>query len=97
MAHGGHGCISVTANVAPKLCSEFQEACLGGDFARALEIQDQLMPLHDALFIEANPGPIKYAVSLIGMAENQVRLPLVTVTPETEKTVRQAMEKAGLL
>ena len=61
MAHGGQGCISVTANVAPALCSEFQLACLGGNFKRALEIQDRLMPLHDALFVESNPGPVKYA------------------------------------
>ncbi len=61
MAHGGHGCISVTANVAPKLCADFQNACLAGDFAKALGIQDQLMPLHDAMFCEASPAPAKYA------------------------------------
>src|SRR6476661_309493 len=60
MAHGGQGCISVTANIAPALCSEFQLACLGGNYKRALELQDQLMPLHDALFVESNPGPVKY-------------------------------------
>ncbi len=65
-AHGGVGCISVTANVAPRLCAEFQEATLRGDFKAALKIQDRLMPLHHALFVETNPGPVKYAVSLLG-------------------------------
>ena len=66
MAHGGHGCISVTANVAPKLCAEFQEACLAGDFGTALGYQDRLMPLHRALFLEPSPAPTKYALSLLG-------------------------------
>src|SRR5579864_4852840 len=66
MAHGGHGCISVTANVAPRLCAEFQACCLKGDFAGALQYQDKLMPLHIALFIESNPAPVKYALSVIG-------------------------------
>src|SRR5246127_4511704 len=65
-AHGGHGCISVTANVAPRLCAEFQGACLKGDFASALKLQDKLMPLHNALFIETNPAPAKYALSVLG-------------------------------
>ncbi len=69
MAHGGQGCISVTANVAPALCSEFQLACLGGNFKRALELQDRLMPLHDALFVESNPGPVKYAASKLGLVQ----------------------------
>ena len=66
MAHGGHGCISVTSNVAPRLCAEFQGACLRGDYATALKLQDKLMPLHNALFIETNPSPAKYALSLLG-------------------------------
>src|SRR5512132_2426736 len=66
MAHGGHSCISVTANVAPRLCAEFQDACLKGDYATALKLQDKLMPLHTALFIETNPAPAKYALSLLG-------------------------------
>ena len=61
MAHGGHGCISVTSNVAPRLCAEFQSACLKGDYKAALKLQDKLMPLHTALFIETNPAPAKYA------------------------------------
>src|ERR671920_64314 len=67
MAHGGHGCISVTANVAPKLCSEMQEACLKGDYATALTIQDRLMPLHTSLFVETSPSPVKYAASVLGL------------------------------
>src|SRR3984885_7364062 len=66
MAHGGHGCISVTANVAPKLCAEFQDACLRGAYDRARELQDKLMPLHDAMFCEPSPAPVKYGVSLLG-------------------------------
>src|ERR1700754_1857442 len=77
MAHGGHGCISVTANVAPRLCAEFQSACLKGDFATALKLHDKLMPLHTALFIETNPAPAKYALSLLGKCADTVRLPMV--------------------
>src|SRR5580700_2211145 len=73
MAHGGHGCISVTANVAPRLCAEFQGACLRGDYANALKVQDKLMPLHTALFIETNPAPAKYALSVLGKcAETEI-------------------------
>ncbi len=97
MAHGGDGCISVTANAAPKACAEFQEACMAGDYTTALSYQDRLMPLHDALFVEASPGPIKFAVSLLGRCENRVRLPLVPIKPETEQLVRDAMRTAGLL
>lgn len=97
MAHGGHGCISVTANVAPRLCAEFQNACLAGDFAKALSIQDKLYPLHHALFIEPNPQGAKYALSLIGKMQNELRLPLVPVAPSTEMALRKALEHAGLL
>lgn len=97
MAHGGHGCISVTANVAPRLCAEFQDACLAGDFAKALTIQDKLYPLHHALFIEPNPQGAKYALSLIGKMQNELRLPLVPVAPSTEVALRKALEHAGLL
>lgn len=96
-AHGGQGCISVTANVAPKLCAEFQAATLAGDFAKALKLQDRLLPLHDALFVETNPGPVKYAVSRLGMCEPDARLPLSPVTEATKKTVDDAMRFAGLL
>ncbi|WP_026790476.1 4-hydroxy-tetrahydrodipicolinate synthase [Pleomorphomonas oryzae] len=97
MAHGGHGCISVTANIAPRLCAEFQNACLAGDFGKALSIQDKLYPLHHALFIEPNPQGAKYALSLIGKMQNELRLPLVPVAPSTEMALRKALEHAGLL
>jgi len=97
MAHGGHGCISVTSNVAPRLCAEFQALCLKGDYAGALTIQDQLMPLHTALFIETSPSPIKYALSLIGKCAETVRLPMVPVTQKTREAVRDAMVHAGLI
>ncbi len=97
MAHGGHGCISVTSNVAPRLCAEFQTLCLKGDYAGALTIQDKLMPLHSALFIETSPSPIKYALSLIGKCAETVRLPMVPVTPKTREAVRDAMVHAGLI
>jgi 4-hydroxy-tetrahydrodipicolinate synthase len=96
-AHGGHGCISVTANVAPALCAEFQAACAKGDFAAALKLQDQLMPLHDALFVETNPGPVKYATSRLGFGSAECRLPLSPVTGATKKIVDAAMVHAGLM
>jgi 4-hydroxy-tetrahydrodipicolinate synthase len=97
MAHGGHGCISVTANVAPKLCAEFQDACIAGDFATALSYQDRLMPLHRALFLEPSPAPTKYALSMLGKMAEDVRSPIVAVTAETRGQVDAAMRHAGLL
>ncbi|MBN9589171.1 MAG: 4-hydroxy-tetrahydrodipicolinate synthase [Alphaproteobacteria bacterium 64-11] len=96
MAHGGHGCISVTANVAPGLCARFQDACMAGDFAAALKIQDQLMPLHDAMFCEPSPAPVKYAASLLGLCQADVRLPLVEATSPARERIRNAMAGAGL-
>jgi len=96
-AHGGVGCISVTANVAPRLCAEFQEATLAGDYRKALKLQDRLMPLHHALFVETSPGPVKYAVSLLGLCDPEARLPLVPIAESTKKAVRDAMVHAGLL
>ena len=96
-AHGGHGCISVTSNVAPKLLSEFQEACIAGDFRRALTYQDRLMPLHQALFIEPNPTGVKYALSVLGKLSDDVRLPLVKVSEPTRAAIRSAMVHAGLI
>jgi 4-hydroxy-tetrahydrodipicolinate synthase len=96
MAHGGQGCISVTANVAPALCSEFQLACLGGNFKRALELQDQLMPLHDALFVESNPGPVKYAAVKLGLCTGETRLPLAPLMPASRKKVDDALATLGL-
>jgi 4-hydroxy-tetrahydrodipicolinate synthase len=97
MAHGGHGCISVTSNVAPRLCAEFQRACLNGDYATALSLQDKLMPLHSALFIETNPAPAKYALSVLGKCAETVRLPMVPVAEKTKSAVRKAMIHAGLI
>ncbi|PSC02735.1 4-hydroxy-tetrahydrodipicolinate synthase [Alsobacter soli] len=97
MAHGGHGCISVTSNVAPKLCAEFQNACLAGDYATALTIQDRLMPLHTALFLETNPAGPKYALSALGRMFPDVRLPMVPVSEPTKAAIRSALVHAGLL
>ncbi|HVY57181.1 MAG TPA: 4-hydroxy-tetrahydrodipicolinate synthase [Xanthobacteraceae bacterium] len=97
MAHGGHGCISVTSNVAPRLCAEFQNACLRGDFATALTLQDKLMPLHTNLFIETNPAPAKYALSLLGKCAETVRLPMVPLAEKSRAAVRDAMVHAGLI
>jgi 4-hydroxy-tetrahydrodipicolinate synthase len=97
MAHGGDGCISVTSNVAPRLCAEFQGACRKGDYATALKLQDKLMPLHTALFIETNPAPAKYALSVLGKCAETVRLPMVPVSEKTRAAVRDAMVHAGLI
>jgi 4-hydroxy-tetrahydrodipicolinate synthase len=95
MAHGGHGCISVTANVAPKLCAEFQDSCLRGNYDRARELQDRLMPLHDAMFCEPSPAPVKYGVSLLGHCTPEVRLPLMEATDGARDKVRAAMQGLG--
>ena len=98
---GGVGCISVTANVAPKLCSEFQESSLAKNnsnlLAKAKQINDKLMPLHKSLFIESSPSPVKYAASLLNLCSDDVRLPLVKITEETKITVRSAMTYANLI
>lgn len=97
MAHGGHGCISVTANVAPRLCADFQRACLNGDYAAALDLQDRLMPLHRALFLETNPAGPKYALQRLGRIRGDLRLPLVQVSPPVEASIDEAMRHAGIL
>ncbi len=96
-AHGGHGCISVTSNVAPRLCAEFQAACGRGDFAAALKLQDKLAPLHTNIFIETSPAPVKYAMSLIGKCSENVRLPMVPASEKARAAVRDAMVHAGLI
>jgi 4-hydroxy-tetrahydrodipicolinate synthase len=96
-AHGGHGCISVTSNVAPRLCSEFQAACGRGDYAAALKLQDKLAPLHQNLFVETSPAPVKYAMSLIGKCSINVRLPMVPASENARAAVREAMVHAGLI
>lgn len=95
-AHGGVGCISVTANIAPKEIAQLQEASLAGDHAKALEIQERLMPLHQALFVEPNPGPVKFAASVLNICGPDVRLPLVSPTKETQARVRAALKAAGI-
>jgi len=97
MAHGGHGCISVTANVAPRLCAEFQNACLTGDYAAALVLQDQLMPLHRALFLETNPAGPKYALARLGVIRPDLRLPMVDVSLPVAQAIDEAMRHAGLI
>ncbi|MEL7080530.1 MAG: 4-hydroxy-tetrahydrodipicolinate synthase [Pseudomonadota bacterium] len=95
-AHGGVGCISVTANVAPKLCSRMQEACLAGDYGSALALQDKLMPLHKAIFAEPGLAGAKYAMSRLGLCSDEVRLPLTTPSDETKALVDDALRHAGL-
>ncbi|MFC2969944.1 4-hydroxy-tetrahydrodipicolinate synthase [Acidimangrovimonas pyrenivorans] len=96
-AHGGVGCISVTANVAPRLCAEFQAATLAGDYGKALEYQDRLMPLHTAIFLEPGVAGAKYGLSKLGLCEDEVRLPLVGVTDATKARIDDAMRYAGLI
>lgn len=96
MAHGGTGCISVTANIAPALCAEFQLACLAGNFRLALQLQDRLMPLHEALFVESNPGPVKYAASKLGLCNEETRLPLAPIAAASRKRVDDALATVGL-
>lgn len=96
-AHGGVGCISVTANVAPALCAEFQTATLAGDYSKALSLLDRLMPLHQAIFTEPGLVGAKYGMSLLGLCTDEVRLPLVGLTDDTKEKMRAAMAHAGLL
>ena len=96
-AHGGKGCISVTANVAPGLCAKFQKATLRGDYAAALELQDRLMPLHTAIFLEPGLAGAKYGLSVLGRCAEEVRLPLKPVTAETKERIDAAMRHAGLI
>jgi len=95
--HGGVGCISVTANVAPKLCAEFQQAMLDGNWSLALTLQDRLMPLHTAIFIEPGLVGAKYALSVLGKCGVEVRSPLTTALPETKAKIKDAMRLAGIL
>ena len=97
LANGGHGCISVTANVAPRACSEFYSAWESGDPERALALQDRLMPLHEAMFIETSPAPVKYAASLLDLCENELRLPIVPLSEAARPVVGDAMRSAGIL
>lgn len=96
-AHGGTGCISVTANVAPKLCAEMQNATLKGDYADALVLLDRLMPLHEAIFTEPGLVGAKYGMSLLGLIEDEVRLPLTPLEDSTKAKIKAAMQFAGIL
>ena len=96
-AAGGHGCISVTANVAPRLCSEMQTAWAEGRLADAMALQNRMVPLHDALFSETSPGPVKYAASLLGKTSERCRLPLAPIMEPTRARVKAAMTEIGLL
>jgi 4-hydroxy-tetrahydrodipicolinate synthase len=97
MAHGGHGCISVTSNVAPKQCAQMQEACLAGDFVAALKLQDQLTPLHAALSADPNPAGPKYALSLLGKILGEIRLPMLPASETAKAAIKAAMVHAGLI
>jgi len=97
LAAGGHGCISVTANIAPRLCADMQRAWRDGDVAKCMELQERLTPLHDAMFCEASPGPVKHATKLLGKCEADVRLPMTDISDESKEQVRSAMVGAGLL
>ncbi len=97
LAQGGHGCISVTSNVAPRLCAELHAAWRRRDFDQVDAVNSRLMPLHKALFEESSPAPVKFAASLLGQCENELRLPMISVRPETEAKVKSAMVHAGLL
>ncbi|MCJ2082018.1 4-hydroxy-tetrahydrodipicolinate synthase [Methylobacterium sp. J-090] len=96
-AHGGCGCISVVSNVAPRLCADLQEATLAGDYARALALQDILLPLHTAMFIEPNPAPAKYALARLGHMREDLRLPLLPVGDASKAVIDAALRHAGLL
>ena len=97
LAGGGHGCISVTGNIAPKLCVQMQQAWRDGDIKLTMELQNVLMPLHMALFCETSPGPVKYAAELLGLCTSETRLPITDIADSSRDTVRKALTDAGLL
>lgn len=97
LAHGGIGCISVTSNIAPRLCAQLQDAWAAGDMATVVALRDKLMPLHDSMFCETSPAPVKFASRLIGKTNGELRLPLVEITEASQQKVRAAMAAAGLI
>ena len=97
MVYGGHGSISVTSNIAPGLCSQFMNFCIEGNYMKAAEINDLLMPLNSVLFAESSPGPVKYAASKIGLCEEELRLPLTKISNETRELVDAALKHASLI
>jgi len=97
LAAGGQGCISVTANIAPRMCSDMQRAWRDGDIAKVQELQEKLMPLHEAMFCETSPGPVKYAASLLGKCTDEARLPICGIADSSKQTVKKAMAGLGLI
>ncbi len=97
LAAGGVGCISVTANIAPRLCADLHQAWQGGDMDTVMDLQDRMMPLHMAMFCETSPGPVKYAASLLGKCNAEARLPICEISKANKEHVKQAMVGAGLL
>jgi len=97
MTYGGHGSISVASNIAPKLCSDFMNLCLAGKFDEASKINDKLMKLHECLFLEPSPGPVKYAAEKLGLMSSELRLPLVEISKNTKDRVDEAMKFASLI
>lgn len=97
LAQGGHGCISVTSNVAPRLCAELHNAWQKGDMATVTRLNDRLTPLHEAMFVESSPGPVKYAAGLLGLCSDELRLPLCEIAESSKKAVRDALVSVGLL
>ena len=96
-AGGGHGCISVTGNIAPKLCSEMQKAWFDGNLKRAMELQEILMPVHSAMFCETSPGPVKYAAELLGKASSYARLPICEIDDKNKKIIEMSLKAAKIL
>ncbi len=96
MVNGAHGCISVASNIAPRLCARFQDACMSGDFKTALSLQDKLMPLHNVMFVEPSPSPVKYAASKLGICAPDVRLPMIEASPELRRRIDEAIKGLGL-
>jgi 4-hydroxy-tetrahydrodipicolinate synthase len=97
IAHGGHGCISVTANVAPKACAQFYDACLAGDFEKARQGQDRLVRLHKALFLDASPAPTKFALAQLGLCGEEARLPISPCSEAVKPQILDAMREAGVI
>jgi 4-hydroxy-tetrahydrodipicolinate synthase len=97
LAQGGVGCISVTSNIAPKECADLHNAWIKGDMKEATRLNDLLMPVHDAMFCESSPGPVKYAAEVLGLCSGELRLPLVPIAAASRKKVEDALKGAGLL
>lgn len=96
LAAGGHGCISVTSNIAPRLCAEQHKAWADGNVDKAMEIQERLIPVHGAMFCESSPGPVKHAAEILGICSSELRLPLCEISEASKKTVTDALRQAGI-